>query len=153
MGRTALAWWGGPGHPIGMARIEVRHEAGDRYAAVVRGHRLVVDQPVDAGGLDAGPTPTELFVASLASCAAHYAGRFLQRHGLPDGELAVEADFTMSLEAPSRVTSIALRIALPDVPEPIRAGALRAAERCTVHNSISRAPRIEVTAARATVAA
>lgn len=134
-----------------MARLEVRHEGGDRYGIALRGHRLVVDQPFEAGGEDAGPTPTELFVASLASCAAHYAGRFLRRHGLFDGELSVEAEFAMSVDAPSRVTSVELRLVLPDVPEAIRAGALRAAEHCTVHNSITWAPRIDVRAARVEV--
>jgi len=61
--------------------MEARWVAGEAYEVTVRGHRLVVDQPTDAGGQDSAPTPTELFVASLATCVAFYAGRFLTRHG------------------------------------------------------------------------
>jgi putative redox protein len=34
------------------------------------------------GGGDVGPTPTELFVAGLASCVAFYARRYLRRHDI-----------------------------------------------------------------------
>ena len=34
----------------------------------VRGHELRVDEPEAQGGDDSGPMPTELFLASLASC-------------------------------------------------------------------------------------
>ena len=72
-----------------MTTITVRHEARDRFRISIRGHEVLVDQPLPASG-DAGPTPTELFVASLAACAGFYARRFLARHGLPDGELAIQ---------------------------------------------------------------
>ena len=54
--------------PAPFTNITVQHEDGDRFQVLVRGHRLVIDQPVADGGTDAGPTPTELFVAGLASC-------------------------------------------------------------------------------------
>jgi putative redox protein len=57
--------------------LQVRHLGDDRFAIDVRGHEIVVDQPVDAGGQDTAPTPTELFVASLAGCVAFYARRYL----------------------------------------------------------------------------
>ena len=58
---------------------------------------MTVDQP-DTG--DTGPTPTDLFVASLASCVAHYAGRFFARHGIdPDG-FGVDATFAMAPTVP-----------------------------------------------------
>jgi len=59
----------------------------------IRGHGLTVDQPWEVGGHDTGPSPTELFVASLAACLAYYGGRFLARHGLDPSGLRVESDF------------------------------------------------------------
>jgi putative redox protein len=41
---------------------------------------VLTDQPVAGGGQDTAVTPTELLIASLASCVAFYAGRFLLRH-------------------------------------------------------------------------
>lgn len=34
----------------------------------IRGHKVVIDQPANAGGGDTGPTPLELLFASLAGC-------------------------------------------------------------------------------------
>lgn len=61
--------------------VDVRFVTGESYEFAVRGHRMLVDQPPEAGGEDEAPTPTELFVASLATCVAFYAGRYLTRHG------------------------------------------------------------------------
>lgn len=120
-----------------MAGLSVRHLAGDRFAIRIRGHEVVVDQPFEAGGDDTAPTPTELFVGSLAACAAFYARRFVRRHGVADGELSVECDYAMSTEPPGRVTGITVRLTVArELPDEIRAGALRAADQCTVKNSI-----------------
>ena len=56
-----------------MPTVTVTHDVGDRFDIAIRGHVVHVDQPESDGGSDTGPTPTELFVASLASCVAFYA--------------------------------------------------------------------------------
>ncbi len=129
-----------------MPKLSVTHVAGDRFELQVRGHRLVCDQPVADGGSDQGPTPTELFVASLTACVAFYAGRFLARHDLdPDG-LRVEGDFTMSADRPPRVASIVLRLVTPHpLPDNRRRALLAVADHCTVHNSIRQPPDVRVT--------
>lgn len=43
-------------------------EGGYRCRVRARTFELVADEPPSAGGDDAGPVPTELFLASLASC-------------------------------------------------------------------------------------
>jgi len=134
--------------------ITVVNTHGDRMAIRIRGHDLVSDQPMDAGGEDAGPTPTELFVAGLAACVGFYAERFLRRHGSADG-LSVTTDFTMSTDRPSRVASVDLRIDVPgSLREDLHDALLRAAEHCTVHNSLRTPPtvRIEISGGVATPA-
>ncbi|TMQ86466.1 OsmC family protein [Actinomadura soli] len=137
-----------------MGEMTVVHRETDAFAVLVRDHVILVDQPYSAGGMDVGPTPVELFVASLAACAAHYARRYLVRRGLPADGLEVTADFAMSAGAPARVSRIGLRLR-PPVPlaSGDAEGMRRAAEGCTVHNSVLDAPRIGlevVTEARAT---
>jgi uncharacterized OsmC-like protein len=53
-----------------MKTIEVEAVLGERYQmqSTVRSHKLVVDQPTAAGGLDAGPTPLEYLALALAGC-------------------------------------------------------------------------------------
>jgi putative redox protein len=81
-------------------QMEVSFVSGESYEIAARGHRIVVDQPVSAGGEDAAPTPTELFVASLASCVAFYAGRYLTRHGYDRTGMTVSADFDLASDRP-----------------------------------------------------
>jgi len=117
---------------------------GDRHRITVRGHEIVVDQPVDSGGEDAGPTPTDLFVASLASCVAHYARRGLGAGG--EGP-TVRCTWRMSETPPWRVAAIAIDVRLPASTTDARLEAVRRAiSHCTVHNTLRSAPAITVRA-------
>jgi putative redox protein len=131
--------------------VHVHHEGGDRYRVEIGTHALTVDQP-DTG--DAGPTPTDLFVASLASCVAHYAGRFFARHGVdPDG-FGVDATFSMSTDRPARVGRIDLGLRLPRAfPDELRERLAAVVDHCTVHNSIMTPPEVRVELRAAAAAA
>ncbi|QOV47396.1 OsmC family protein [Streptomyces chromofuscus] len=126
-------------------RLDVSHTGGDAYTVEVRGHRIRVDQPAEAGGTDTAPTPTELFAASLATCVAFYAGRFLHRHGLPRSGLRVRAGFVMATDRPARVASVRIVVVPPPaLPEERRAALLAVASHCTVHNTLEQSPEIGV---------
>ena len=79
----------------------------------VDSHEVRVDQPLAAGGTDEAPTPVELFVVSLATCVAYYAGRYLDRHGLSRAGSAVHAEYRKADRPPARIASIQLRVILP----------------------------------------
>ena len=124
--------------------LQVTHDGDDRFSIGIRGHVVAVDQPVQDGGSDTAPTPTELFVAGLAGCVAFYARRFLARHGLPSDGLLVDCDYEMG-SRPARVTRIDLRISLDaDLPEDKRKALLAVASHCTVHNTLAQAPEVTV---------
>jgi putative redox protein len=125
--------------------MDVRYLAGESYEVSVRGHRVLVDQPAEAGGLDAAPTPTELFVASLATCVAFYAGRYLTRHGYGRDGLAVSAGFDMATDRPARVTGIRLTVRAPaDLPAARRPALHAVVSHCTVHNSLASPPSVAI---------
>jgi len=118
---------------------------GERHRIAVRGHELVVDQPREDGGEDIGPTPTELFVASLAACVAHYARRGLGRGA---GGPKVQCNWTMSQVPPWRVAAIDIAVSLPPETSQARLYAVRrAVAHCTVHNSLEATPTISISAA------
>lgn len=125
--------------------MNVRYRGGERYDIAVRGHTLTVDQPAEAGGEDAAPTPTELFVASLASCVAFYAGRYLTRHGIAREGLSVTATHQLAADRPARVSGIRLTVSVPDTVPADRWPALQAVvQHCTVHNSLTTPPAIHI---------
>jgi uncharacterized OsmC-like protein len=125
-------------------RVTVSHVRRDAYAITVRGHSVLVDQPEADGGRDAAATPTELLVASLASCVAFYAGRYLTRHELDRDGLAVTAEFTMAADRPARVASVRLHISAPGLPELRRDALLAVASHCTVHNTLRQKPSVSI---------
>ena|SRR6266508_5003396 len=128
-----------------MPNLSITHQTADRFELQVRGHRLLYDQPLPDGGDDQGPTPTELFVGSLAACVAFYARRFLARHDLDADGLRVEAAYTMSPDRPTRVDTITLRLIVPSPLEEHRRRALLAVvDHCTVHNSLRIPPQVRV---------
>lgn len=135
-----------------MSTVTVWHLNDDRFAIGMRDHMITVDQPVADGGQDTAPTPTELLVASLASCVAHYARRYLTRHRLPIVGLAVTADYTIG-GRPARVTDLQVTIQLPDgVPPERRKALIAVASHCTVHNTLADPPAVTVTLAHSLVA-
>jgi putative redox protein len=124
--------------------LTVESLSADRHRIAVRGHELLVDQPRGDGGAEAGPTPTELFVASLASCIAHYARRGLGSGG--EGP-SVHCSWTMSDSAPWRVNSIDIDVRLPAATSDARIAAVRRAiGHCTVHNTLMDPPSVRISA-------
>lgn len=127
-----------------MEDVQVRHLEGDRFEITVRQHTLMVDQPVGDGGRDTAPTPTEMFLAALASCVAYYARRFLERHDLCAEGLSVAAAYEMGTRPP-RVADVRLRITVPaGLPEDRRAALLAVASHCTVHNTLRQPPAVRI---------
>ena len=127
-----------------MMPVSVTHDGGDRFSIAIRGHVLHVDQAESDGGSDNAPTPTELFVASLASCVAFYARRYLKRHDVPEEGLTVTAQAESGAK-PSRVARMTITLTLPEgVPEAKREALLAVASHCTVHNTLTHPPEVLV---------
>jgi putative redox protein len=57
-------------------------------------HTLTVDEPVEAGGQDEGPSPQELLAAALASCTAVTMEMYAQRKGWDTAGLEVDVEYT-----------------------------------------------------------
>ena len=49
-------------------KVESVLDAKFKLESMIHGHKVIVDQPVSAGGTDAGPSPLEYLMVSLAGC-------------------------------------------------------------------------------------
>ena len=66
------------------ADIVVRGDARSFKQEIVAGkHRLLADEPLTAGGGDAGPDPYDYLLASLAVCTSMTIGFYARRNQLP----------------------------------------------------------------------
>jgi putative redox protein len=73
-----------------MASVIVRGDATGFTQEVESGrHRLVADEPVAAGGTDAGPSPYELLLAALGACTSMTLSMYARRKQWPLERVAV----------------------------------------------------------------
>jgi putative redox protein len=75
-------------HALARQREKYTHDvkAGD--------HTITVDESVETGGQDLGPSPQELLAAALASCTAVTMEMYAQRKGWDTSGLAVDVQYT-----------------------------------------------------------
>ena len=107
-------------------------------------HAVTTDQLKEDGGQDAGMSPVELFVASLAGCVGYFVARYCTRHGIRVEGFCIETDWSMA-EQPHRVGRIQLRLHLPaELSSSEQERLLKVAHGCTVHQSIIHAPAIDI---------
>jgi putative redox protein len=130
-------------------RTSTRYLEGKSFETLIRGHRIVCDQPTSEGGADAGVTPPELLLASLGACAGHYAAEYLRARSLSLTGLAVYVSADKGTQ-PARLASFQIDIDCPDVGDKHRQGLLRAVRACLVHNTLTTPPAISVSAFDAT---
>lgn len=117
-------------------KVTAVHDRKMQLRIQARQHVLLSDQPVENGGEDEGMTPPELFLASLASCAAFYAAQYLAIRNLASGgiEVEVEAD---KLRDPARLGNLRLHVKSPvSLNADQHLGMERAVHRCLIHQTL-----------------
>lgn len=128
----------------GRSPIVVTHEGGVRFAAQIRSHRVIVDQPARAGGSDAGPAPIELLGASLGTCVALYVQQFCHVRGLPYDGLRVEVEQYGAANA-NRIGTFVVRVLLGhELPEEYASMLERVARSCPAHNTLRHGAEVEI---------
>jgi putative redox protein len=118
-----------------MKRALARRRKGYEHEVEIREHRLIVDEPEEKGGTDQGPTPAELFAASLATCTAitieMYAGR--KEWGL--GQVEVGVDYTEATTDDPATFDVTITLGA-DLSEENRDRLLTIAGKCPVHRAL-----------------
>jgi ribosomal protein S12 methylthiotransferase accessory factor len=126
--------------------MEIRFAGGMEVEAVDGGFTIRTDQPVLQGGRGAAPTPFDLFLASIGTCAGLYALRFCEQRNLDSEGLALELTAVQDADE-KRVAEIRIEITLPpSFPDKYREAILRAVDQCKVKRHILEPPRFQVTA-------
>jgi putative redox protein len=103
---------------------------------------LIVDEPESVGGTDQGPQPTELLLASIASCFTLAMAYAAGKRGVELAGLRVRA--TGIYDGP-RFSAIRLSVQA-DAPDPdgLRRLVPIAQKLCYVTNTLRRAPAVDI---------
>ncbi len=124
-----------------------------RVDARFKNHVVRTDQPVHAGGGDTAPAPFDLFLASIATCAALYAKQFCTQRDIDTEELGIRLITERDAER-RRIGKIRIEIDLPaDFPEKYTSAIHRAVDQCSVKRHILDPPEFQVEVAKQALAA
>jgi putative redox protein len=126
-----------------MPKAVARRREGYTHDVEVDGHTLIADEPEDAGGANAGPSPTRLLAGALASCTAITVEMYADRKGWDLG--AVEVEVEMEYGKPSVPKSFLVTLKLPkEMSDEQQQRLGEMAGRCPVHRVLSRDVEVEV---------
>jgi len=109
-----------------------------------KGFVVKTDQPAAAGGDNSAPSPFDLFLASIGTCAGYYVKAFCQQRGLPTEGISLVQKMHRNPET-RMISAIEIDIMLPaDFPERYKESVIKAANACAVKKHIATAPEFIV---------
>lgn len=124
--------------------MEITFEGGKVVTAVTHGHTIRTDQPLDNGGGDSAPSPFDLFLASIGTCAGIYVKSFCDKRQIPtDGiKLVQKTVFDEETDLP---TSISIDIQVPEgFPDKYLNSLISVAELCKVKKTMLNPPVFDI---------
>lgn len=125
--------------------MDICFPGGLRVEALHQGFWIRTDQPVAQGGGGKAPSPFDLFLASIGTCAGFYALRFCQQRGLRTEGLALSLAAERDSER-KKVVRVRLEISLPiEFPEKYRQAIVHAVEQCSVKKHLQHPPAFDIT--------
>jgi uncharacterized OsmC-like protein len=137
-------------------RVKLPLKEGFRTQITAGQHRLLADEPKEAGGTDEGPSPYELLLASLGACTAMTLKMYVERKKLPvtDVEVLLTFDRIHIDDCESCVKEERLNdqeiqhisrliYVTGDVTEEQKERLLYIAGRCPVHVTLHSNPHVE----------
>ena len=125
--------------------MEIFFPGGKRVYANTGPFTVETDQPMRGGGTETAPTPFELFLASIGTCAGIYALGFMQQRGLD----ASKSKLTMRPHynpAVGLIDHIELELQTPpDFPEKYRDAIINSMDLCAVKKHMAQPPKFTIT--------
>ncbi len=113
---------------------------GSRVDAHFGGFTVPTDQPPTSSA----PSPFEVFLASIGTCAGIYVLGFCRQRGLPTDGIRI-AERVNHSRLTGMVETVELEIQVPSTfPEKYRDSLIRSAELCAVKKHLENPPRFEI---------
>lgn len=124
--------------------MEITFPGGVRVNAQHKGFEIATDQPEKNGGENSAPSPFDLFLVSLGTCAGFFALRFCQQRDLPTEGLRLSLAAEHNPET-KRLDRVEITLNLPDgFPAKYRPSIIRATDQCAVKKALDDPPEIEL---------
>ncbi len=124
--------------------IVVTFPGNKKVSADYNGFTIDSDQSKIEGGDGSAPSPFDLFLASIANCAASYVIYFCESRNIPTDNIRLIQKMDRDKES-EMLKKIHIRVELPeDFPEKYKRALLNSVELCSVKKNIIKAPEFEL---------
>ncbi|TJX15426.1 osmotically inducible protein OsmC [Tissierella creatinini] len=128
-----------------MSYLNVEFPGGLRVDARLRDQVIKTDQPVVAGGEGSAPSPFELFLGSIATCAGIYALGFCNSKGISTEGMSISMDLERNMST-GLISKVNLDLKLPEgFPEKYKSAIVNSMDLCTVKKHLQTPPKFEIT--------
>ncbi len=124
--------------------MEIYFEGKKQVNVNLNGQIIKTDQPVQGGGEGSAPTPFDLFLASIGTCAGIYVKGFCDQRGLSSENIKIiqKLNFNPSTRL---IDKIDLEIQVPsDFPEKYKDAVINSANLCAVKRHMQQPPEFNV---------
>lgn len=123
--------------------MEISFPGGKKVDSSFKGHTVQTDQSKKLGGEGSAPSPTELFLASIATCAGYYAMAFCEKRKLNTDKLKVKVDFQANKKT-YMIEKIAVHMSLPpNFPQKYKDALIRSVDLCHVKKHLAQSLEFE----------
>ncbi|MEJ2282350.1 MAG: OsmC family protein [Desulfobacterales bacterium] len=124
-------------------KMEISFAGGMKVYADYKGFTIQTDQNAKDGGDNTAPTPSNLFFASLGTCAALYALRFCEKRKIDTENLKISLEFQSDPKT-HMVVKIVFKISLPpEFPDKYTAALIKSVNLCYVKKHLEQPPQFE----------
>lgn len=123
---------------------DIAFAGGKKINASFNGFTIHTDQPQEDGGENTAPSPFDLFLCSLGTCAGFYVLSFCEARKLPadDIKLSLQGDYN---DEKGRLETVRIHVHLPEAfPRKYKKALIRTVEQCSVKKAIMNPPAFEV---------
>lgn len=126
------------------SKFDITFDGNKKVSAHFRDFTVHTDQPVAGGGDNTAPSPFEIFLASIGTCAGFYVASFCQSRSIPTDKMSIVQTIFRN-DTTHMVEKVTLNIVLPpDFPEKYKTAVIKAADTCTVKKHLLQPPEIQI---------
>ncbi len=124
--------------------MHISFPGGKKVNAEYKGFTIRTDQPENEGGENSAPSPFDLFLSSIGTCAGYYVINFCRERNISYQDI----ELTLTTERnPEKglIGKITIELKLPaGFPERYREAVIRAANLCTVKKHLADPPEFQI---------
>jgi ribosomal protein S12 methylthiotransferase accessory factor len=127
--------------------IKITFPGGKRVDAEMNGFTIHTDQPLKYGGANSAPSPFDLFLASIGTCAGIYVLGFCDERKISTEHISLvqRLEYGKKEDGKTFLDKIVIEILVPpEFPEKYHKALIKVADQCAVKKTIMNPPKFEV---------